>query len=96
MEIVTAASGQEALEQIKRNPDVDIALIDIMMPGMDGHELIRILRASPDTKKIPIIVVTAKTMPEDRKQSIDAGASDYITKPIDLDQLLSLMRVWLY
>jgi len=70
--------------------------MDIMMPGMDGYETMRVIRADESFKQLPIISLTAKAMKGDREKSIASGASDYITKPVDTDQLLSLMRVWLY
>lgn len=96
MNVVSATDGREALEQLKKNPSVDILLMDMMMPEMDGYEAMQAIRAMPGMSKIPIIAVTAKAMAEDRQKCISAGASDYITKPVDKDQLMSLLRVWLY
>jgi signal transduction histidine kinase/DNA-binding response OmpR family regulator len=96
MNVVSAVDGKEALEQLKRNTDVDIVLMDMMMPEMDGYDAMRAIRAMPGMSKLPIIAVTAKAMAEDRQKCISAGASDYITKPVDKDQLMSLLRVWLY
>jgi len=92
-EVVTAPSGEEAL---KENPDVSLVLMDIMMPEMDGYEATRAMREMPEFQRLPIVALTAKAMKGDREKSIASGASDYITKPVDVDQLLSLMRVWLY
>ena len=78
-----------------KTPDVDGVLMDIMMPEMDGYETMRAIRQIPEFRSIPIIAVTAKAMKGDRAKCIDAGASDYITKPVDLEQLFSVLRVWL-
>lgn len=96
VEVVLAMDGKQALEQIKQNPDIDVVLMDMMMPEMDGYETIQEIRKMPAYKKLPIIAVTAKSMIGDRDKCLQAGASDYITKPVDIDQLLSLLRVWLY
>ena len=89
----TATRRSRALED---DPDVDLVLMDIMMPELDGYEAMRRIRELPQFAKLPIISLTAKAMKGDREKSIASGASDYITKPVDTDQLLSLMRVWLY
>jgi len=81
---------------LRATPDVDIVLMDVMMPEMDGYETTRAIREQPEFKALPIIALTAKAMKGDRERTIAAGASDYITKPVDVEQLLSLMRVWLY
>ncbi|KFC20372.1 response regulator [Chryseobacterium sp. FH1] len=96
VDVVLAMDGKQALEQIKQNPDIDVVLMDMMMPEMDGYETIQEIRKMPSYKKLPIIAVTAKSMIGDREKCLQAGASDYITKPVDIDQLLSLLRVWLY
>lgn len=96
MKVVVAKHGQEALEQLKNNPDVNLVLMDIMMPVMDGFEAMAKIRQKDKFKKLPIIALTAKAMKGDRKKCIDAGASDYLTKPIDKERLFSLLRVWLY
>jgi CheY-like chemotaxis protein len=96
MEVVYAENGRDGLEALDANPDVDLVLMDIMMPEMDGYEAIRAVRTRDEFAKLPIISLTAKAMKGDREKSVAAGASDYITKPVDTDQLLSLMRVWLY
>jgi CheY-like chemotaxis protein/signal transduction histidine kinase/HAMP domain-containing protein len=96
MEVVFAENGRDALGKLAENPDVDIVLMDVMMPEMDGYETTRAIREIPEHKALPIIALTAKAMKGDRERTIAAGASDYITKPVDTEQLLSLMRVWLY
>ena len=93
---VTAESGQEAIDIMNENPHIDIVLMDIMMPEMDGYETTQKIRREHKNTGLPIIAVTAKAMKGDREKCIEAGASDYITKPVKIDQLLSLMRVWLY
>ncbi|MDB5017655.1 MAG: Histidine kinase, partial [Mucilaginibacter sp.] len=95
IDVVTAESGREALEILNKDKTIDIVLMDIMMPEMDGYETIQIIRKEPKNKSLPIIAVTAKAMIGDRQKCISSGASDYITKPVKTDQLLSLMRVWL-
>ncbi|WP_123039307.1 response regulator [Cohnella candidum] len=96
MEVVYAENGKDALEKLEEHPDVDIILMDIMMPEMDGYEAMTRIRENAAWKSIPIIALTAKAMRDDRSKCIEAGASDYITKPVHTEQLLSLMRVWLY
>jgi CheY-like chemotaxis protein len=96
MKVVFAENGREGIDRLKENPDVDLVLLDVMMPEMDGYETARAIRAMPRFEQLPIISLTAKAMKGDRDKSIGAGASDYITKPVDMDQLLSLMRVWLH
>ncbi|MBM7566661.1 response regulator [Paenibacillus sacheonensis] len=96
MRISFAENGREALELLEKDPDFDLILMDIMMPEMDGYEAMKALRAMPQFEKMPIIALTAKAMKEDRQRCLDAGASDYISKPIDIEKLLSLLKVWLY
>lgn len=96
MNVITAVDGKDALKQLRENPKVDIVLMDMMMPEMDGYESTREIRKDRKLRNIPVIAVTAKAMMGDRAKCISAGASDYITKPVDIDQLLSLLRVWLY
>jgi signal transduction histidine kinase/DNA-binding response OmpR family regulator len=96
MEVLSAADGKEALRLLEENPDVSIVLMDMMMPEMDGYETTSIIRSNPKFTGLPVIAVTAKAMTGDRERCIKAGASDYISKPVDVDQLLSLLRVWLY
>ncbi|WP_055105236.1 response regulator [Paenibacillus ihumii] len=96
MNVVYAENGREALEILEEQGDFDLVLMDMMMPEMDGYEAMRRIREKPEFAKLPIIALTAKAMKEDRSKCIEAGASDYVKKPIQTDQLLSLMRVWLY
>jgi signal transduction histidine kinase/CheY-like chemotaxis protein/HAMP domain-containing protein len=97
MIVDSAVNGVEALERLDGDgPTYDLVLMDIMMPEMDGHEATRRIRQLVEHQDLPIITLTAKAMREDRSESLAAGASDFITKPVDIDQLLSLLRVWLY
>lgn len=95
MQIVIANNGREALEKLDSDLHIDLILMDLMMPEMDGYEATRRIRKHEKHAKTPIIALTAKAMKNDRQKCIDAGASDYISKPVDIDKLLSLMRVWL-
>ncbi len=96
MNVITALNGKEAMDRLKEHPNVDLVLLDMMMPEMDGYETAKKIRENEKWKNLPVIAVTAKAMTGDREKCIRAGASDYITKPVDIDQLLSLLRVWLY
>jgi CheY-like chemotaxis protein len=96
MNIIAAVDGKDALVKLKENPNIDIVLMDMMMPEMDGYESTAAIRKDSKFRNLPVIAVTAKAMMGDRAKCISAGASDYITKPVDIDQLLSLLRVWLY
>ncbi len=96
MEVVSAIDGKDALEQLESKKKIDLVLMDMMMPEMDGYESTRRIRQMPRYRSLPVIAVTAKAMTGDREKCIAAGASDYITKPVDIDQLISLLRVWLY
>ena len=95
MKVLYAENGREGIGKLRENPEVDLVLLDVMMPEMDGYETARAIRAMARFEHLPIISLTAKAMKGDREKCIAAGASDYITKPVDMDQLLSLMRVWL-
>ncbi|HEX7365862.1 MAG TPA: response regulator [Pelobium sp.] len=96
MKVISAIDGRQAIEKLEQHPETDIVLMDIMMPEMDGYETIASIRKNPKYKDLPIFAVTAKAMVGDREKCIKVGASDYISKPVDVDQLLSLLRVWLY
>lgn len=96
MKVVSAMDGKEALQKLEEHKEVDVVLMDMMMPEMDGYTSIQEIRKNFQYRNLPIIAVTAKAMLGDREKCINAGASDYITKPVDIDQLLSLLRVWLY
>ncbi len=96
MNVVYAENGRDAIDMLDNTPDIDVVLMDVMMPEMDGYEAMSAIRANPKLRSLPIIALTAKAMKGDREKCIEAGASDYITKPIDIAQLLSLLRVWLY
>jgi CheY-like chemotaxis protein len=96
MKVAFAENGREGIERLREQPDTDLVLLDVMMPEMDGYETARAIRAMPRFEALPIIQLTAKAMKGDRDKSISAGASDYVTKPVDVEQLLSLMRVWLH
>jgi len=95
MEVFSVDSGRDALETLEKNPDVDIALVDVMMPEMDGYETMARMRELPSFKDRPIIALTAKAMKGDREKCIEAGASDYIAKPVNHSHLLSMLRSWL-
>jgi CheY-like chemotaxis protein len=96
MHVVFAENGRDGVETLRRHPDVSLVLMDIMMPEMDGYEATRTVREMPEFERLPILALTAKAMKGDREKSLASGASDYITKPVDVEQLLSLMRVWLH
>jgi CheY-like chemotaxis protein/signal transduction histidine kinase len=96
MVIIEAENGKVAIEKLEKEKNVDIILMDIMMPVMDGYEAMKKIRKIPEFRGIPIIAITAKAMNEDYEKCISAGASDYLTKPLDVDKLISLMNVWLY
>jgi len=93
--IVIARNGREALARLAKKPAPDIVLMDIMMPEMDGIEAMQAIRANPELRDLPIIALTAKAMPDDQQRCLAAGANDYITKPIDVDKLVSLIRIWM-
>ena len=95
MQIEIANNGIEALKKLDENPEIDLVLMDIMMPEMDGYEAMQEIRKQSRFSKLPIMALTAKAMKNDREKCIDAGANDYISKPVDVNKLVSMMRVWL-
>jgi CheY-like chemotaxis protein len=95
MQVDYAENGHDALKMLDQNPGIDVVLMDVMMPEMDGYEAMRRIRENEKMRHLPIIALTAKAMKGDREKCLDAGASEYVTKPVDSDQLLSLLRVWL-
>jgi CheY-like chemotaxis protein len=96
MIVLTATTGQEAIDALKAKPDTAIALMDIMMPAMDGYETIRSIRELSAFQRLPIVALTAKAMKGDREKCLEAGASDYLAKPVNTEQLLSTLRLWLH
>jgi CheY-like chemotaxis protein len=95
LSVVHAENGREGIEMLRSMPDIDIVLMDVMMPGMDGYQTMQEIRKHEEFRSLPIIALTAKAMKGDREKCIEAGASDYIPKPVDLEQLFALLRVWL-
>jgi CheY-like chemotaxis protein len=93
--VVIGRNGREAIERLNEVEDIDLVLMDVMMPEMDGFEATVEIRKDPRWRKLPIIAVTAKAMKDDQERCLQAGANDYLAKPIDLDRLFSLIRVWL-
>jgi len=96
MEVLSATNGRQAIDLIQQTPDLSVVLMDIMMPEMDGYETMREIRRNAEFRTLPILALTAKAMKGDREKCLHAGASDYIAKPVNTDQLLSLLRVWLH
>ncbi|PRB00413.1 response regulator [Chryseobacterium sp. MYb7] len=86
--VETCTMAQEALDMLKADPQFSVVLMDMMMPGIDGYEAIRIIRDTPEIKDVPVVAVTAQAMPEDRQKCIEVGANDYVSKPIDVDLLM--------
>jgi CheY-like chemotaxis protein len=95
IEVLHAENGRDGMSILERTPEIDLVLMDVMMPDMDGYETMRSIRARDRFKSLPIVAITAKAMKGDREKCIHAGASDYAAKPVDIDQILSVMRVWL-
>jgi len=96
MAVVSAETGTEAISLLNHDDDIDAVLMDIMMPEMDGYETIRKIRSSSRHRLLPILALTAKAMKGDREKCLEAGASDYIAKPVNTDELLALLRIWLF
>jgi hypothetical protein len=96
MSILAAETGRDAIRMIRSTPDIDIVLMDIMMPEMDGIDTMREIRKLPEFKSLPMVAVTAKAMKGDREKCIEAGAWDYLSKPVDSEQMLSVLRAWLH
>jgi CheY-like chemotaxis protein len=96
MRVLTATTGREAVSILERSPEVAIVLMDIMMPEMDGYETIALIRGNPALRRLPIVALTAKAMKGDREKCLEAGASDYLAKPVNTEQLFSALRLWLH
>ena len=96
IEILEAENGEVAIEVLKNNQDVDLVLMDVMMPVMNGYEAMKIIRETSGIENIPIIILTAKAMKEDYQKAIDFGANDFISKPVDIGKLISLLKIWLF
>jgi CheY-like chemotaxis protein len=96
MIVLSASTGRDAISVLEKTPDVAIALMDIMMPGMDGYETIQVIRQNLTFRRLPIIALTAKAMKGDREKCLEAGASEYLAKPVNTEQLLSSLRMWLH
>jgi CheY-like chemotaxis protein len=96
MSVVSATTGQDAINLLEKTDSLALVLMDIMMPEMDGYETMRRIRGNPKFRYLPIIALTAKAMKGDRDKCLEAGASDYVAKPVNTDQLLSLVRMWLH
>ncbi len=96
MSVLTAGTGREAIAMIESTPDIAIVLMDIMMPEMDGYETMQVIRQNPSFRRLPIVALTAKAMKGDREKCLEAGASEYLAKPVNTEQLLSALRMWLH
>ena len=96
MKVLTATTGSEAVALVEKNPEIAIVLMDIMMPQMDGYQTIGVIRDNPAFRRLPIIALTAKAMKGDREKCLEAGASDYLAKPVNTEQLLLAIRMWLH
>ena len=96
MEVITATNGHEAINLVESTEDLSLVLMDVMMPEMDGYETMRRIRSKQQFRMLPIIALTAKAMKGDREKCLEAGASDYLAKPVNTEQLLSSLRMWLH
>jgi CheY-like chemotaxis protein len=96
MKVFTASTGGEAIALLKTDPQISIVLMDIMMPAMDGYQTMKAIRRNPQFRRLPILALTAKAMKGDREKCLQAGASDYLAKPVNTEQLFSTLRMWLY
>jgi CheY-like chemotaxis protein len=96
IKVLAATTGSEAIELVESTPELAIVLMDIMMPGMDGYQTMQVIRTNPAFRRLPIIALTAKAMKGDREKCLEAGASDYLAKPVNTEQLLSALRMWLH
>jgi CheY-like chemotaxis protein len=96
MTVLTASTGREALTTLESTPNVAIVLMDVMMPEMDGYETMQAVRKNPAFRRLPIVALTARAMKGDREKCLEAGASDYLAKPVNTEQLLSVLRAWLH
>jgi CheY-like chemotaxis protein len=96
MTVLSASTGHEAIALLESTEDIAIVLMDIMMPEMDGYETMQVIRQNPDFRRLPIIALTAKAMKGDREKCLEAGASEYLAKPVNTEQLLSALRMWLH
>jgi CheY-like chemotaxis protein len=96
MKVLTATTGREAVALVESNPEIAVVLMDIMMPQMDGYQTIGVISENPLFRRLPIIALTAKAMKGDREKCLEAGASDYLAKPVNTEQLLLAIRMWLH
>jgi CheY-like chemotaxis protein len=96
MRVLTANTGSEAIDLLEATPNLSMVLMDIMMPEMDGYQTMRRIRSNPSFRRLPIVALTAKAMKGDREKCFEAGASDYLAKPVNTEQLLSALRMWLH
>ena len=96
MNVTIADNGKMAIDKLKQDSRIELVIMDIMMPVMDGYEAMRTIRAAKKWDKLPIIALTARAMPEEQEKCMEAGANDYLTKPVDMEYLLALIRVWLF